>query len=172
MKSHRADTIITHNNFIEVFMANTYTQINIQLVFAVKGRDCILRSDFRTRLFKYISGIIKEAGHYPLAVNGYNDHVHAFFELAPKQSLSEVARIIKSNSSKWLNENKFISTKFHWQNGYGAFSYSRSQRDNVINYILNQENHHSVKSFREEYLDFLRNYDIDYKDEYLFEWIE
>ena len=153
-------------------MANTYTQLNIQLIFAVKGRDCILKNTFRQEVFKYISGILKENKQYPLAVNGYLDHVHAFFELNPKDSISDIARIIKSNSSKWINDNNFIGTKFHWQEGYGAFSYSRSQRDKVIKYIVNQEKHHKKTSFKDEYHNFLKAFEIEYDEKYMFEWID
>ena len=123
-------------------------------------------------MFKYISGILKENKQYPIAVNGYLDHVHALFELNPKDSISDIARIVKSNSSKWINDNNFIGTKFHWQEGYGAFSYSRSQRDKVIKYIVNQEKHHKKKSFREEYYDFLKAFEIEYNEKYMFEWID
>lgn len=109
-------------------MANTFTQINIQLVFAVKSRENILNNSFREELFKYISGILNGTEQYSLAVNGYLDHIHAFFELNPKYSVSDIAKIVKSNSSKWINDNKFIPGKFYWQSGYGAFSYSKSQR--------------------------------------------
>ena len=153
-------------------MANTYTQLNIQLIFAVKGRGCILKNTFREEVFKYISGILKENKQYPLAVNGYLDHVHAFFELNPKDSISDIARIIKSNSSKWINDNNFIGTKFHWQEGYGAFSYSRSQRDKVIKYIVNQEKHHKKTSFKDEYHNFLKAFEIEYDEKYMFEWID
>jgi len=153
-------------------MANTFTQINIHLIFAVQGRENILRNSFRENLFKYIHGILRESKQYPLAVNGYLDHVHAFFELDPKNSVSDIARIVKANSSKWINENKFIGNKFHWQKGYGAFSYSRSQRDNVIKYIMEQKKHHKKKTFREEYLEFLKAFNVQYDQRYLFEWIE
>jgi hypothetical protein len=99
-------------------------------------------------------------GNRPLAVNGYKDHVHIFFEMNPKYSLSELMRIIKASSSKWINDNHFVSGKFEWQSGYSSFSYSKSQRDNVINYILNQESHHRVKTFREEYLELMGKFEI------------
>ena len=153
-------------------MANTYTQLNIQLIFSVQGRDCILKNSFRKEVFKYISGILKENNQYPLAVNGYLDHIHAFFELNPKDSISDIARIVKSNSSKWINNNNFIGTKFHWQEGYGAFSYSRSQRDKVIKYIANQEQHHKKKSFKNEYHDFLKAFEIEYDEKYMFQWVD
>ena len=126
-------------------MANTYSQLNIQCIFAVKGRNNILLKQFRNQVFQYIFGVLKNINQYPLAVNGYLDHVHVFFELNPSHSISDIMRIVKSNSSKWINENKFIPGKFQWQNGYGTFSYSRSQRNNVIQYIMNQEEHHAKK---------------------------
>lgn len=153
-------------------MANTYTQINIHAVFAVKGRQNLLVDKFREDLFKYISGILKNTGQYPLAVNGYKEHVHIFFELHPSSSISDIMRDVKANSSKWINENSFVVGKFAWQEGYGGFSYSRSQRDNVINYIINQEKHHAKSTFREEYLELLRKFEIDFKDEYVFEFYE
>ena len=153
-------------------MANTYTQINIHLIFAVQGRENILSKSFRENLFKYIHGILKKSKQYPLAVNGYLDHVHAFFELNPKNPISDIARIVKTNSSKWINENKLVGGKFHWQQGFGAFSYSRSQRNDVIKYIMNQEKHHKKKTFREEYIGFLESFNIKYDQRYLFKWID
>ncbi len=153
-------------------MANTYTQLNIQIVFSVKGRENFLLQSFRPQLFEYISGVLRKLEQYPLCVGGYKDHVHAFFELNPKTALSEIAGKIKSNSSKWINDNKFVPEKFQWQTGYGGFSYSKSQRDNVIQYILNQENHHKQKSFKEEYLNLLRNFDIEFANEYVFEFYD
>ena len=123
-------------------------------------------------MFKYIFGILKENNQFPLAVNGYLDHVHAFFELNPNNSISEISRFVKTNSSKWINKKGFIKRKFNWQKGYGAFSYSHSQRDNVINYILNQEEHHKTKPFKDEYLEFLTAFDIKHDKKYLFEWVD
>jgi len=153
-------------------MPNTYSQITIQIVFAVKGRENILHPDLRPELFKYITGIIKGKGQLPLAVNGWKDHVHTLFGLSPNISVSEMARDIKANSSKWINDSKLIKGKFNWLDGYGAFSYSRSQRDDVIKYIINQENHHAIKSFKEEYVDMLRKSEIEYDEKYLFEFYE
>ncbi len=153
-------------------MANTYTQINLHLVFAVKGRENLLKDSFRENLFKYIHGILNGTEQYSLAVNGYLDHVHAFFEVNPKYSISDIAGIVKANSSKWINENKFVRGKFHWQNGYGAFSYSRSQRNRVIKYIMRQEEHHRMKAFKEEYLLLLEKFQIKYDAKYLFQWID
>lgn len=153
-------------------MANTYTQLNIHVVFAVKGRENILPIKLRLELFKYISGILSNTNQFPLAVNGYKDHVHMFFEMHPTKSLSDIVRIVKTNSSKWINENRLIPGKFSWQEGYGGFSYSRSQRDEVIKYIIKQEEHHQQKSFREEYLNMLKAFEINFNESYIFEFYE
>jgi len=153
-------------------MANTYTQFNIHIVFAVKGRENVLTKNFRNDLFRYISGILKNSAQFPLAVNGYKDHVHVFFELNPKYSISDIVRDIKANSSKWINDNKFVLGKFSWQEGYGGFSYSRSQRNTVIQYIINQEEKHSGITFREEYLKLLHDFEIEFKNEYVFEFYD
>jgi len=151
-------------------MANTYTQTSIHAVFAVKGRQNILSDKFRENLFQYISGILSHNGHYSLAVNGYKDHVHIFFEQHPTKALSDTIQIVKANSSKWINDNKLVLGKFEWQEGYGGFSYSHSQRDNVIKYIMNQEKHHSRRTFRDEYLELLNKFEIKFQDEYIFEF--
>ncbi|WP_296621364.1 IS200/IS605 family transposase [Marivirga sp.] len=151
-------------------MPNTYSQINIQCIFAVKGRKYLLTKDIRTELFKYMHGILKNDNTYPLAVNGWKDHIHVFFELSPKMSIADHMMKLKSSSSKWLNDHYFKSREFKWQEGYGAFSYSKSQRSNVINYIQNQEEHHRNVSFREEYLGFLEKFDVDYDERYLFDF--
>ena len=151
-------------------MANTYTQLNVHAVFSVQGRGNFLLDRFRPNLFKYISRILKNLNQFPLAVNGYNDHIHIFFELHPTSAVSDILRDVKSNSSRWIDEQKFLEGRFQWQSGFGAFSYSRSQRDNVINYIMNQEKHHTGKSFKDEYLALLRNFEIEYKDAYMFEF--
>lgn len=153
-------------------MANTFTQLNVQTVFAVKGRENILEPEFRNQLFGYISVILKNIKQYPLAVNGYKDHVHIFFELNPTSSLSDVLEIVKANSSKWINSNRFVMGKFEWQRGYGGFTYSRSQRDRVIKYIMNQEKHHNRKTFKEEYLEILKKFEIEYDERYIFEFYE
>jgi len=153
-------------------MANTFTQLNIHAVFAVKGRQNIITKNFRDELHKYISGIITGLGCFSLAVNGYQDHVHAAFELKPDLSISEILEKIKANSSKWINENRFVAGKFEWQRGYGAFSFSKSHRDVTVQYIINQEEHHKKKKFHEEYLDFLKTHEIDFDEKYLFEFYE
>jgi len=153
-------------------MANTYTQINMHVVFSVKGRENILSAKIRPDIFKYISGILSNIEQFPLAVNGYKDHVHLFFEMQHTKSLSDIVRVVKTNSSKWINENRFIAGKFSWQEGYGGFSYSRSQRNNVIQYIIKQEEHHKEKTFREEYLQLLKLFEIDFDEQYVFEFYE
>ncbi len=150
-------------------MANTYSQINIHCVFAVKGRENIITKSFRDDLHRYMSGILINDNAFPLAVGGWLDHVHVFFELPPNSKISDLMRDLKACSSKWINDNKLIQGKFQWQEGYGAFSYSCSQRHKVINYILTQEDHHKTKTFREEYLGMLKKFDIEFKDEYVFE---
>ncbi len=144
----------------------------MHVVFAVKGRENLLMNTFRDELFRYISGILKNIEQFPLAVNGYKDHVHLFFELQPTKSLSDIIRVVKSNSSKWINDSKLIKGKFSWQEGYGGFSYSRSQRNNVIQYIVNQEEHHRKKTFREEYLELLKLFEIDFNEQYIFEFYD
>ncbi|MBW8048858.1 MAG: IS200/IS605 family transposase [Cytophagales bacterium] len=153
-------------------MANTYTQMNVQAVFAVKGRENIITKDFRDELYKYVYGILSNIGQYSLAVNGWKDHIHIFFEMQPVSNLSNIIQIVKSNSSKWINIKKFVHGKFSWQEGYGGFTYSRSQRNQVINYIMNQEKHHSKCTFREEYLDLLKKFEIKYDEKYLFEFYD
>jgi putative transposase len=153
-------------------MSNTYSQINIHCVFAVKGRENILTKDFRDDLHKYMSGILRNDNVFPLAVGGWKDHVHVFFELSPSLRISDLMRMLKATSSKWINDNGFVKGKFQWQEGYGAFSYSRSQRDNVIRYVMNQEEHHRTKTFREEYLELLEKFEIDFKEEYVFEFYD
>ena len=153
-------------------MANTYSQISIQVVFAVKGRENIIATNFRDRLHEYISGIITGNKQKPLAVNGWKDHVHTFFGMEPSLSISDLVRDIKSGSSKWINDHGFTKRKFHWQEGFGAFSYSKSQRNSVIPYIMKQEEHHRRKTFREEYLGMLQKAEIDFDEKYLFDFVE
>lgn len=153
-------------------MANTYTQIHIQAVFAVQNRDCVIRKEWKEELYKYITGIIQNHDHKVLAINGMPDHVHVFFGFRPKQSLSDLMQDIKGDSSKWINNKGFLKGKFSWQEGYGAFSYSKSQVDNVIRYIQNQEEHHRKKAFNEEYLDMLRKFEVDFNQAYIFKPVD
>ena len=152
-------------------MPGTYSQIYVQYVFAVKGRANLLHDDWRDDLFKYISGIITGKDQKAIIVNGYRDHVHVFVGLKPSMKISDLIRDIKNNSSNFINSNNWIKGKFLWQEGYGVFTYSHSHIDNVYQYILNQESHHAKKTFKEEYIDFLKKFDIKYEDKYLFEWI-
>ncbi len=153
-------------------MAGTFSQIYIQVVFAVKGRENLIGKQWKNELHKYISGIIRGKEQKSIIVNGAADHIHCFIGLKPSMAISDLVRDIKNNSSKFINEKKFIKGKFQWQEGYGAFSYSHSQMGQVYNYILNQEQHHKKQTFKEEYIDFLNKFEIEHKPEYLFEWIE
>ena len=153
-------------------MPGTYSQIYIHIVFAVKGRENLIGNAWKEELHKYISGIITNKGHKSIIVNGMSDHIHAFIGLKPAMAIADLVRDIKNNSSNFINEKKFIRRKFSWQEGYGAFSYSHSQIENVYNYILNQEQHHHKKSFKEEYLEFLEKFQIEFNEKFLFEWIE
>ncbi len=149
-------------------MANTYTQIHIHFVFAVKFRNGIILPEWKETLYKYIAGIIQNNDHKLLAINGMPDHIHILIGVRPNQSISDLMKAIKQNSSLWINDNKLSRCHFEWQEGYGAFSYSKSQLDNVIHYIQNQELHHQKKSFREEYLDFLQKFEIDHDEKFIF----
>lgn len=153
-------------------MPGTYHQIHLQIIFAVKGRANLLHKEWRQEVFKYMSGIIKAKGQKPIIVNGVSDHVHVFVGLKPVSNVSDLVRDIKNNSSNFINDQKWLKNKFNWQDGYGVFSYGHSQIDRVYNYILNQEKHHRKKTFREEYIDFLKKFEIEYDEKYLFEWIE
>jgi len=153
-------------------MPNTYSQIYIQIVFAVKGRQNLIPKQNREELHKYITGIVKKREQKMLAIFAMPDHAHILVGLEPSISISDLVRDIKAVSSKFITDNNWVKGKFNWQEGFGAFSYSRSQIDTVIKYILNQEEHHSNKSFKEEYLDFLKKFEINYDEKYLFEWIE
>ena len=153
-------------------MAGTFSQIYIQYVFAVNGRDNLLQKPWRDDVFKYMAGIIKGKDQKPIIVNGVANHVHVFVGLKPSMCAADLVRDIKNNSSKFINESKFLKGKFLWQEGYGVFSYAHSQIDDVYQYIMNQEEHHRKKSFRDEYLDFLKKFDVEYDERYLFDWIE
>lgn len=160
-------TLLTKNRNT---MSGTYSQIYVQIVFAVKGRENVIVKSWREELHKYISGIITNKNQKAIIVGGYTDHVHAFVGLKPSMPISDLARDIKNNSSKFVNERNFTNGRFSWQEGFGAFSYSASDVENVYNYILNQEKHHQTKKFREEFIAFLQDYSIAYSDKYLFEW--
>ena len=153
-------------------MAGTFSQIYIQYVFAVKGRENLLQKPWRDEVFKYMAGIIKGKNQKPIIVNGVEDHVHVFVGIKPSMAISDLVRDIKNNSSKFINEQNFIKRKFSWQEGYGAFSYAHSQIENVFQYIANQEEHHKKETFQEEYLDLLEKFDIEFNEKYLFGWMD
>ncbi len=153
-------------------MASTFSQIYIQIVFAVKGRESLIQPDWENELYKYITGIVQNKGQKMLAINGMPDHIHLFVGMKPTCCLSDLVREVKKSSNGFINEKQFTPHKFQWQEGFGAFSYSHSALDNVIKYINNQKEYHKKQIFREEYNDFLTKFQIDYKDEYLFDWIE
>ncbi|VXB43128.1 MULTISPECIES: IS200/IS605 family transposase [Chryseobacterium] len=153
-------------------MANTYTQIYIQIVFAVKGRQNLIPEENREELHKFITGIVSHRNQKLFAVFAMPDHVHILVSMSPTVTISDLVRDIKAGSSKFINEKGWMNGKFNWQEGYGAFSYSKSSVDSVVKYILNQEVHHKTKTFKEEYLDFLQKFEIEYDSKYLFEWIE
>lgn len=153
-------------------MPGTFFQIYIQVVFAVKGRENLISNSWKTELHKYIAGIIKGKDQKPIIVNGMPDHIHAFIELRPAMSISDLVRDMKNNSSNFINDHNFVKGKFSWQEGYGAFSYSHSHIGTVYNYILNQEKHHKRKTFKEEYLEFLKKFEVEYDEKYLFEWYD
>lgn len=152
-------------------MMSTYSQIYIQIVFAVKNRDALLHSSWEERLYQYITGIVQNKGQKMIAINGTQNHIHFFIGINPSCCLSDLVREVKKSSNEFIKENKFCKFKFNWQEGYGAFSYSHSQIDAVTKYVLNQKEHHRKKTFREEYLDFLKKYNVEYNEKYLFDWI-
>jgi REP element-mobilizing transposase RayT len=153
-------------------MAGTFSQIYIQCVFAVRGRENLLLKPWRDEVFKYMAGTIKGKNQKPIIVNGVEDHVHVFVGIKPVMNISELVRDLKNNSTNFINEQKFLNGKFSWQEGYGAFSYAHSQIESVYKYIANQEEHHKMKTFKDEYHDFLQKFEIEYDEKYLFDWIE
>ncbi|MBK7668882.1 MAG: IS200/IS605 family transposase [Sphingobacteriaceae bacterium] len=153
-------------------MANTYTQTYIQIVFAVKGRQNLISPKNREELHKYITGIVQNRGHKLLAIFCMPDHVHILIGLKPSQSISDLVRDIKAVSSGWINEKRWVIGKFNWQEGYGAFSYSKKELPKVINYILNQEELHYKKKFKDEYIELLREMNVTFEEKYLFDWVE
>jgi REP element-mobilizing transposase RayT len=153
-------------------MPGTFSQIYIQIVFAVKNRDSLIQPSWEEELYKYISGILKNKQQKLIAINGMPDHIHLFIGMKPSCCLSDLVREIKKSSTEFINEKKFSKFKFNWQEGYGAFSYSHSHIDLVAKYVMNQKEHHKKITFREEYIDFLKKFEIEFKEEYLFKWIE
>ncbi|MGI8893786.1 MAG: IS200/IS605 family transposase [Bacteroidia bacterium] len=150
-------------------MANTYTQLYYHIVFAVKGRGILISVQWKDELYKFINCIITNNNQKLIIINGVPDHVHLLLGLKPDIKLSDIIRDIKSNSTRFINERNFVKGKFEWQIGFGAFTIGTTQLDGVINYIKNQEIHHRKKSFREEYIEFLEDSNIEYKSDYIFE---
>ena len=148
-------------------MANTYTQIHIQTVFAVQNRQSLIQKDWKDELYKYITGIIQNHSHKVLQINGMPDHIHILYGMRPTQSISDLLKQVKHDSSVWINDKGFTNDKFSWQSGYGAFSYSKRDVPNVIKYIQNQNEHHKSVSFTDEYMNLLQEFDIDYDERYI-----
>lgn len=149
-------------------MANTYNQIFIHLVFAVKYRDASIDKSWRDRLYQYTVALVEARGHKVYAIGGMFDHIHILVSLSPKQAISEMVMEVKRATTLWIKENGFVRCRFAWQEGYGAFSYGKSQIDNVVKYIKNQEQHHGKHTFREEYEELLKIFGVDYNEQYLF----
>lgn len=153
-------------------MPGTFSQIYIQTVFAVRNRVCLIGSNWEEELFKYITGIIQNKGQKMLQINGMADHIHFLIGMKPSCCLSDLVREVKKSSTDFVNENSFTKSKFQWQEGFGAFSYSHSSLDNVIGYIQLQKEHHRDITFREENISLLNSFHIEFKDDYLFHWIQ
>jgi putative transposase len=150
----------------------TFTQLFEQLVFAIRFRERLLNHARRIIVFSYISGILNNLGHKSLIVNGYSDHVHVFYGRNPSVSTSDTVSTIKKSSAWFINEQRWFTGKFQWQDGYGAFTYSRSQVDDVYNYIAKQEEHHKIKRFKEEYIEMLNTAEIEFEERFLFEFFD
>ena len=153
-------------------MANTYTQIYIHHVFAVQNRICLIQNSWRDELYQYMTGTIHNKGHKLLVIGGMPDHIHILVSMSPKQSVSDLMADVKRSSSLWINNNRLVMGKFSWQEGFGAFSYGKSQIPNIANYIETQEKHHQKRTFMEEYLEFLKLFEIEYDERYVFKSIE
>ena len=149
-----------------------FTQLYIQLVFSPKYRERLLVKEIRGEIFSYINGIITNRKHKSIIINGMPDHIHILYGANPDDKISDLVACIKRESSSFINSKNWFRQRFHWQDGYGAFSYARSQLDRVYNYIAGQEQHHKKQSFKEEYIDFLRKFEIGYNEKYLFEFFE
>ena len=153
-------------------MANTFSQIYIQTVFAVSNRMSLITPEFKEDLHKYITGIVRNQGQKLISINGLSDHLHILIGLRPSIALADLVMDIKAESSTYVNKNRWVRGKFSWQEGYGAFSYGHSQLDTIIRYIQNQERHHRRRSFKEEYLAWLKKYEIPFEEKYVFEFID
>ncbi len=153
-------------------MPNTYTQLYVHYIFAVQNRISLISSKWKENLYKYINGIVIQQGHKPFAINGMPDHIHVLVSMSPTQAPSDLMFDVKRSSSLWINEQKYVAGKFSWQEGFGAFSYGKSQIPSIVNYIDNQEIHHKKQTFYEEYLDFLKLYEVEFDERYVLKPIE
>ena len=153
-------------------MPDTYTQIYIQIVFAVRNRDALIMQEWEEQLYKYITGIVQNKGQKMLAINGIETHIHFLIGMRPTCCLSDLVREVKKSSNDFIKEHKFTKFNFNWQEGFGAFSYSHSQLDDVIRYIMQQKEHHAKKSFKDEYTSLLNRFEVDFDEKYLFDWLD
>ena len=153
-------------------MSGTFAQIYIQGVYAVKRRECLIEEAWAEALYQYIGGIIRGKEQKLLAINGTADHLHILIGMKPSCCLSDLVREIKKSSNEFINQKRLSKKKFQWQEGYGAFSYSHSALDDGIRYVKNQKEHHKKQNFKEEYVSFLKKFQVEYKDEYLFQWLD
>jgi len=153
-------------------MANTYSQIYVQIVFAVSWRQNLIPKDRREELHKYITGIVQKRNQKMLSIFCMPDHLHTLVGLKPDIAISDLVREIKTGSNNFINDTWDFKNKFNWHEGFGAFSYSRSQVDSVAKYVLGQENHHKKITFKDEYIGFLKKFEVEYREEYLFDWME
>ncbi len=151
---------------------STFSQIYIQVIFAIKGRTSLIDASWEEELYKYITGIITNKGQKLLAINGMPDHIHTLIGMKPACCLSDLVREVKKASNAFVKEKRFVKYKFEWQEGYGAFSYSHSALDNIIAYIQNQKEHHKKITFKQEYIGFLKKFEVEYGEKYLFKWID
>ncbi len=149
-------------------MNNTYSQVHIHVVFAVKYREALIEPSWRERLYQYIAAVINNKGHKTLAIGGTKNHIHILFGLRPHQSISSLMLMVKRDSSVWINKEHLTPKVFQWQSGFGAFTYSKSQLPGVIQYIVNQEQHHAKQTFRDEYIDILKKNKVDFDERYIF----
>jgi len=152
-------------------MADSFSRIYIQIVFAVRNREALIQPHWEDELYKYITGTVQNKGQKMLAINGDKDHIHFFINMKPTCCLSDLVREVKKSSVNHIKQIRQAKSAFYWQSGFGAFSYSYSQLNQVITYINNQKNHHQKKSFKNEYINLLKEFNIEFKNEYLFDWI-
>jgi len=153
-------------------MANTYTQCYFHLVFAVKNRNALIRKEWKDEMEKYITGIVQNYKHKLLAIGSMPDHIHIYFGYNINHLIPDLVEEIKTSGNKWIKDNQLSKFRFEWQKGYGAFTHSRSHLDRVVKYVLNQEEHHRKRTFREEYLSILKQHEVEYKDEYVFDFFD